>query len=98
MLWHWMQPPIGLLFFPSVVISALYGGMGPGLVATVASVMSAAFFLPATAARALFGPDGARRQLHAIEARDHSFGGARPEMYDAVEASLEWIEGLSTEH
>jgi fermentation-respiration switch protein FrsA (DUF1100 family) len=55
-------------------------------------------YLPAMAARALFGPDGARRQLHAIEARDHSFGGARPEMYDAVEASLEWIEHLSTEH
>ncbi|HEV3214685.1 MAG TPA: AcvB/VirJ family lysyl-phosphatidylglycerol hydrolase [Vicinamibacterales bacterium] len=52
-------------------------------------------YLPADAARVLFGPDGARRQLHAIEARDHSFSGARPEMYDAVEAALEWIEQLS---
>jgi Bacterial virulence protein (VirJ) len=55
-------------------------------------------YLPADAARVLFGPDGARRQLHAIEARDHSFNGARPEMYDAVEAALEWIEQLSTGH
>jgi hypothetical protein len=52
-------------------------------------------YLPAKAARALFGPDGARRQLHAIEARDHSFSGARSEMYDAVETSIQWIEGLA---
>ena len=52
-------------------------------------------YLPAKAARALFGPDGARRQLHAIEARDHSFSDARSEMYDAVETSIQWIEGLA---
>lgn len=56
-------------------------------------------YLPADAARVLFGADGTRRQLHAIEARDHSFSNARPEMYGAVEASLEWIEQLSsTDH
>jgi signal transduction histidine kinase len=60
-LWHWMQPPVGLLFFPAVVISALCGGMGPGLVATVASVMSAAFFfMPPYFSLAVGLQDGAR--------------------------------------
>ena len=51
-------------------------------------------YLPADAARVLFGPDTERRQFHAIEARDHSFGEARATMYDAIHASLIWIEGL----
>jgi hypothetical protein len=51
-------------------------------------------YLPADAARALFGPDTKRRQFHAIEARDHSFGDARAAMYDAIQASLIWIDGL----
>jgi hypothetical protein len=51
-------------------------------------------YLPADAARVLFGPDTARRQFHAIEARDHSFGDARAAMYDAIQASLIWIDGL----
>jgi len=51
-------------------------------------------YLPADAARALFGPDTERRQFHAIEARDHSFGDARAAMYDAIQASLIWIDGL----
>jgi hypothetical protein len=52
-------------------------------------------YLPAGAARVLFGPDTERRQFHAIEARDHSFGDARAAMYDAILASLAWIDGLN---
>ncbi len=48
-------------------------------------------YLPAAQARALFGPDSTYRQFHAIEARDHSFGGARDEMYAQMESSLNWI-------
>jgi hypothetical protein len=51
-------------------------------------------YLPAEAAARLFGPDTATRRFRAIEARNHSFGGARREMYDALKASLEWIETL----
>jgi hypothetical protein len=51
-------------------------------------------YLPADAARVLFGPDTERRQFHAIEARDHSFGDARAALYDAIQASLIWIDGL----
>jgi pimeloyl-ACP methyl ester carboxylesterase len=48
-------------------------------------------YLPAGAARELFGPDTALRRLYAIEASDHSFGGARQELYDRMASSLEWI-------
>jgi pimeloyl-ACP methyl ester carboxylesterase len=51
-------------------------------------------YLPADAARVLFGPDTERRQFHAIEASDHSFGDARAAMYDAIQASVIWIDGL----
>lgn len=42
--YRWIQPAVGLLFFPAVMIAALYGGLGPGLVATTASLLLAAFF------------------------------------------------------
>jgi Bacterial virulence protein (VirJ) len=51
-------------------------------------------YLPADAAARLFGPDTDTRRFRAIEARNHTFGGARREMYDALRASLEWIETL----
>jgi hypothetical protein len=51
-------------------------------------------YLPADAAARLFGPDTESRRFRAIEARNHTFGGARREMYDELKASLEWIETL----
>jgi pimeloyl-ACP methyl ester carboxylesterase len=54
-------------------------------------------YLPADAARLLFGPDTERRQFHAIDARNHGFGNARPLLYDAIQASLVWIDRLTVE-
>jgi hypothetical protein len=54
-------------------------------------------YLPADVARVLFGPDTERRQFHAIEARNHGFANARPLMYDAIQASLAWIDRLTSE-
>jgi len=51
-------------------------------------------YLPATAARRLFGADSGTRRFNTIEARNHSFSGARDKMYDAVHAALRWINGL----
>jgi hypothetical protein len=51
-------------------------------------------YLPAPAAQRLFGADTATRRFIAVRARNHSFSGARDEMYDAVDASLRWINGL----
>jgi hypothetical protein len=48
-------------------------------------------YLPADKARELFGPDTSDRQLHAIDAWDHSFRGAREELYKQMEQSLDWI-------
>ena len=49
-------------------------------------------YLPAAAARALFGPDTARRWFQSIDARNHSFRGARAELFAAARAALSWIE------
>jgi pimeloyl-ACP methyl ester carboxylesterase len=52
-------------------------------------------YLPADRARTLFGEDGERRQFHAIEAKNHSFAGARPLLYETLRSSLEWVAGLA---
>jgi fermentation-respiration switch protein FrsA (DUF1100 family) len=49
-------------------------------------------YLPAAAARELFGPDTPDRQLHAIDALDHSFNGGRDELYQQMEQSLTWLD------
>lgn len=49
-------------------------------------------YLPAAAARELFGPDRAHRRFQAVEARDHSFAGAREDLYRAMAGALEWID------
>jgi len=52
-------------------------------------------YLPASDARTLFGPDTALRKLHAIGARNHSFGGARDVLYATLRDSLAWVERLN---
>jgi pimeloyl-ACP methyl ester carboxylesterase len=55
-------------------------------------------YLPAPAARALFGPDTEWRRFHAIEARNHSFSNARSAMYNAIKESLAWVTLLPREN
>lgn len=52
-------------------------------------------YLPASDARLLFGPDTAFRSMHAIAARNHSVGGAREDLYLALQASLDWFERVA---
>lgn len=68
----------------------------PGLAAMPIAVVQSTrdHYLPASAARILFGLDNPYRWLQPIEARNHSFGGARPQLYDAMKRSLTWIDGL----
>jgi pimeloyl-ACP methyl ester carboxylesterase len=54
-------------------------------------------YLPAEAARALFGADTNRRRFHAIEARNHSFSGARDTLYETLQGSLDWLNQLLSE-
>lgn len=51
-------------------------------------------YLPAAQARALFGMDTPYRWLQPIEARNHSFGGARPQLYSAIARALEWVRSV----
>jgi len=48
-------------------------------------------YLPAADARVLFGSDTPRRVLHAVDARNHSFAGARPRLYALLHDSLAWV-------
>jgi virulence protein VirJ len=48
-------------------------------------------YLPAAAARALFGPDTPHRRFQAIDAANHSFKGARAQLYDAMRSALAWV-------
>jgi hypothetical protein len=49
-------------------------------------------YLPASDARALFGQDTPLRVFYAIDARNHSFAGARPALYSTLRTSLAWVE------
>jgi signal transduction histidine kinase len=40
----WLGPSVSLLFFPAIVLAAVYGGYGPALFATVLSTISLTFF------------------------------------------------------
>jgi hypothetical protein len=68
----------------------------PRLAATPIAVVQSTrdHYLPADKARILFGPDNPHRWFQPIEARNHSFGGARAQMYQAMDRSLTWIDGL----
>jgi hypothetical protein len=51
-------------------------------------------YLPADQARELFGSDTKFRQLHPIEAKNHSFSDAREALYEQMQQSLAWICGF----
>jgi hypothetical protein len=48
-------------------------------------------YLPADAARRLFGPDTDTRKLFAIASRDHSFSDARGLMFERMASALAWM-------
>src|SRR5215212_1870732 len=56
-----MEPSIFFLFLAAVTISALYGGLGPGLVATVLSSAACEYFFVPPDYAALSGSEGALR-------------------------------------
>jgi hypothetical protein len=52
-------------------------------------------YLPAAAARKLFGPDTDRRRLYAIDARNHRFTGGKAAFDAALIDALHWIASTS---
>jgi hypothetical protein len=53
-------------------------------------------YLPAAAARTLFGPDTDLRRLHPVSAKNHSFRGGRDDLLHEMETALSWISGLAS--
>jgi len=51
-------------------------------------------YLPAAAARELFGPDTALRRFFAVPSRDHSFTDAREALFERMASSLAWISRM----
>jgi len=48
-------------------------------------------YLPAQAARVLFGPDSVSDRFFPVEANDHKFGGGQPAFVASLRESLAWI-------
>lgn len=48
-------------------------------------------YLPAAAARELFGPDDEWRRFYPVRARNHTFADARDALYEQARVALEWI-------
>ena len=53
----WMGTSVSILFFPAVIISAMYGGYGPSLLATFLSSVSLAYFFVSPSYSLDIGPD-----------------------------------------
>jgi len=53
-------------------------------------------YVTAAEARELFGRDTEHRRLVPIESKNHSFSDAREELYAAMEQSLQWLRGNSS--
>ena len=53
-------------------------------------------YLTSDAARALLGADMPYRWLQPVQARNHSFGGGRPQLYLAVRRAVAWLLGVSS--
>ncbi len=60
-LWPLIQPALTAPFFGAVMISAWYGGFGPGLLATVSAVLSIEYFFQPPFYAIVFEPIGAIR-------------------------------------
>lgn len=59
----WIAPSLSILFFPAVILSAIYGGYGPALLATVLSTVALAYLFIPPAFSLNVGADDAVRLL-----------------------------------
>jgi signal transduction histidine kinase len=86
-----IAPSTSLLFFPAVVVPAIYGGYGPGLLATLLSTLSLAyFFLRPVHSLAIGIDDGIRLAAFAAVAFSTAWlGSARRRAEEAERQSVE---------
>lgn len=94
----WMGPSVSLMYFPAVVIAAVYGGYGPALFATVLSTVSLAFlFVPPRYSLDL-GPDDSIRLLAfaAVAVVTASLSASRRRAQDAQRHALDELHAALT--
>ena len=60
-IWRFVQPSASPLFFAAVMVSTMFGGLGPGLVATALSTVGTAYFFMAPVLSFDVGVDDAFR-------------------------------------
>jgi K+-sensing histidine kinase KdpD len=94
----WMGPSVSLMYFPAVVLAAVYGGYGPALFATVLSTVSLAFlFVPPRYSLDL-GPDDSIRLLAfaAVAIVTASLSASRRRAQDAQRHALDELHAALT--
>jgi signal transduction histidine kinase len=94
----WTGNSVSMLFFPAVVIPALYGGYGPALLATVLSTFSLAYFFVPPLYSFAIGLDGV---IHltvfvAVALITASISSARRRAERALRYSLHDLQALNT--
>jgi len=95
----WMGPSISLMFFPAVLLVAMYGGYGPALAATMLSAVSLAyFFVPPRYSFNIGFDDAIRLAVFAVVAIvTASVSAARKRAEDAQRRALDELHvALST--
>ena len=94
----WMGPSISLMFFPAVLIVAMYGGYGPALLATVLSSLSLAyFFVPPRYSFNIGADDAIRLAVFAVVAVvTASVSAARKRAEDAQRRALDELHAALT--
>ena len=90
LIYPWVAPSISLLFFPAVLLPAMYAGYGPAVLATVLSTVSLAyFFVPPRFSFDIGLDDAIRLAVFMLVAMvTASFSHARKRAEDALRKSL----------
>jgi signal transduction histidine kinase len=94
----WMGPSVSLMFFPAIVLAAVYGGYGPALFATVLSTFSLAFFFVPPRYSLDLGPDDWIRLIvfAAVAVATASLSAARRRAQDAQRRALDELHAALT--
>jgi signal transduction histidine kinase len=90
LIYPWIEPSISLLFFPAILLLAMYTGYGPALFATVLSTLSLAFFFVPPRSSFDIGIDDVIRLavFVVVAVGTASFSYARKRAEDALRKSL----------
>jgi signal transduction histidine kinase len=91
---RWLQPSVSLLFFPAILLTSIYFGLGPGLMAAFLSTASLAYFLIPPLFNFDIGIDDAARLavFGAVAVATASISAARRRAEDAQRRSVDRLQ------